>query len=197
MRFAPIAPLLTLLLLAPSCQTFGAFPDPAWALRGNWSSTAQYEEADPQHVTFRSVEAPALAGAGGTAVHLVWRSGGADGPISRQRLWVFRPNARTGRPQMHVHALLNPEPFATATADSPLFRTLTSRDVTSYPDECALPVRVTRSGFRARMPEGCDVTAHSGRSMTLPAEIRLEGRRLTYSKAGIPPNPGPYLFERQ
>jgi hypothetical protein len=33
--------------------------------------------------------------------------------------------------------------------------------------------------------------------MTLPAEIRLEGRRLTYSEAGILPKPGPYLFERQ
>lgn len=217
-----LLPLAALLLIGPSCQTFGAFPDPAWGLKGQWSNAAQFAAADPalhrppaagtpyewldhQHASFRIVEAPALSGAGGTAVHLVWRSGGPDGPISRQRLWVFRPHPNTGRLRMHFHAFLNAEPFATASPDSPLFRTLTLRDVTSYPDECALPVRVTRNGFRAHIPDGCQITAQSGRSMQLAADIRLEGKRLTYTEAGVlgdgsfafkVPNPGPYLFEK-
>lgn len=212
------------LLFLPGCQTLGAFPDPATALGGAWDNRAQFEAADPslhrppaagtpyawldrQHAIFRIVEAPALAGAGGTVVHLVWRSGGPGGPVSRQRLWVFRPNARTGRMAMHFHAFAgDAAAFATAAPSSSLFRTLTQREVTSYPDGCALPVRRTRDGFVARIPEGCTIVARSGRTMTLSAEIRLAGDTLSYAEAGrLPdgpyafrvPNPGPYLFRRQ
>ncbi len=216
-------PALLLALLLPGCQTFGAFPDPATALVGTWDNEAQFAAADPalhrppaagtpyawldrQHALFRIVQAPALAGAGGTAVHLVWRSGGPDGPVSRQRLWVFRPDPRTGRTVMHFHALRDPVPFATAAPDGFAFRTLTLRDVTSYPEPCALPVRRTRTGFAARIPEGCTITAQSGRTMTLSAEIRLAGNSLDYAEAGtLPdgqfafrvPNPGPYRFTRR
>lgn len=204
MRLRPVAPLLALLLLAPSCQTFRAFPDPAWALRGDWSGAAAVEAAgtpdegpDPPQLTFRIVEAPALAGAGGTVVHLVWRAGGAEGPIRRQRLWVFRPDPKSGRTRLHVHTLLKPLPFATAPADSALFRTLTARDVASHPESCALTVRVTRNGFRARMPEACEISAPASDPMPLTAEVRLEGQRLTYSEAGMLPGTGPYIFTRR
>jgi hypothetical protein len=107
---------------------------------------------------------------------------------------------------MDFHAFRDPAPFATAAPDSALFRTLTLREVTSYPDNCALPVRRTRDGFVARIPEGCDITAQSGRTMRLAAEIRLSRDTLSYAEAGrLPdgqfafrvPNPGPYLFVRQ
>lgn len=139
-------------------------------------------------------------------MHLVWRSGGPEGPVSRQRLWVFRPDPWSGRIHMHFHAFLNPEPFTAAAPDSPLFRTLTRRDVTSYPDACALPVRVTRRGFHARIHESCVITAQSGRTMQLRADIRLDRRQLHYSEAGLlpdesyafkVPNPGPYRFDRE
>lgn len=217
------AAALGLAVLASGCQTLGTFPEPATVLSGTWDNAAQFAAADPalhrppaagapyewldrQHAVFRIVEAPALAGTGGTVVHLVWRSGGPDGPVSRQRLWVFRPDPRTGRLAMHFHAFLDPAPFATAAPDSFAFRTLTLRDVTSYPGACALPVRRTRTGFVARIPEGCTITAQSGRTMTLAAEIRLSGNLLSYAEAGIlpdgqfafrVPNPGPYLFNRQ
>lgn len=216
------APLLFCGLLLPACQPLHQFPDPARALAGTWDNQAQYEAADPelhrppaagtpyewldrQHATFRIVEAPALAGAGGTAVHLLWRSGGPDGPISRQRLWVFRPNPHSGRLEMHFHAFLDPEPFADATPDSAAFRTLTIREVTTYPDRCVLPVRRTRHGFRAQIPQFCEISARSGRTMTLSADIRLTRFALTYAEQGLlpdgsvafrVPNPGPYVFTR-
>jgi hypothetical protein len=206
--------------LLPACQPLHQFPDPARALVGSWDNEAQFAAADPslhrppaagdsypwldrQHATFRIVEAPALAGAGGTAVHLLWRAGGPDGPISRQRLWVFRPHPHTGRLEMHFHAFLNPDPFASAAPDSPAFRTLSARDVTTYPERCVLPVKRTRHGFRASIPPFCDITAQSGRAMTLSAEIVLARFSLTYSEQGLlpdgtvafrVPNPGPYVF---
>jgi hypothetical protein len=106
---------------------------------------------------------------------------------------------------MHFHAFLNPEPFATADPDSMAFRTLTSRDVTTYPDRCILPVKRTRHGFRAQIPQFCEVTAQSGRTMTLFADIVLTRFSLTYVEQGLlpdgsvafrVPNPGPYVFTR-
>ncbi len=217
------AAALALALLGGGCQTFGAFPDPATAVAGRWDNAAQHAAADPalhrppvagtpyqwldrQHALFRVVEAPALAGTGGTAVHLVWRSGGPDGPVSRERLWVFRPDPRTGRPRMDFYLPPPGGALVEAAPDSYAFRTLTQRDVTGYPDDCALPVRRTRTGFTARIPDGCTVTAQSGRAMTLQAEIRVAGETLRYAEAGLlpdgafafrVPNPGPYIFIRQ
>jgi hypothetical protein len=216
------ARLLPLIALLPACQPLHQFPDPARALVGTWDNQAQFEAADPalhrppaagdpypwldrQHATFRIVEAPALAGAGGTAVHLLWRAGGPEGPISRQRLWVFRPEPHSGRLEMHFHAFLNPEPFATAAPDSVAFRTLTLRDVTAYPERCVLPVKRTRHGFRASIPQFCEISTQSGRVMTLSADIQLSRDSLTYSEQGLlpdgavafrVPSPGPYVFAR-
>lgn len=221
-----VAPALLLsvacALVLSACRTVALFPEPATELSGSWSNGAQYAAADPalhrppaagtpyqwidqQYASFRIVEAPALAGAGGTVVHLLWRAGGPHGPISRQRLWVFRPDPWSGRMRMHFLMLRNPEPFATAAPDSYLFRTLTPGDVTGYPDACALPVRRTRHGFRAHILSICTITAQSGRRMQLEAAIEVSRDTLTYSEAGLlfddsyafrVPNPGPYRFRR-
>jgi hypothetical protein len=220
---ALLLPTLLSGLLLAGCKTAPLFPEPASALAGSWSNGAQYAAADPtlhrppaagtpydwldqQYATFRIVDAPALGGAGGTVVHVLWRSGSPKGPISRQRLWVFRPDPWSGQMRMHFLMLKDPEPFATAEPDSYLFRTLTASNVTSYPDACALPVRRTAKGFRAHILEICTITAQSGRRMQLQAEIEVKGATLTYSEAGRlfddsyafrVPNPGPYIFTRE
>lgn len=217
------AAALGVFVLATGCQTLGTFPDPATALSGNWENDAQFAAADPalhrppaagtpyewldrQHAVFRIVEAPALAGTGGTVVHLLWRSGGPDGPMSRERLWVFRPDRRSGRLVMDFFLPAMPGGLGDAAADGYRVRTLTSRDVIGYPEACTLPVRRTARGFVARIPAGCTVTAQSGRTMTLAAEIRLDGDTLTYAEEGVlpdgsvafrVPNPGPYVFQRR
>lgn len=135
-------------------------------------------------------------------MHLVWRSGGPDGAISRQRLWVFRPTPGGG----YTMAFLMPRGGpALADADPSAFRALGPDDVVSYPPGCELPVTPTPRGFVARIPPGCEIVAASGRRMRLEASIEVDGDRLTYAEAGILPDgshafrvPGaqPYCFDR-
>ncbi len=194
---------------------------PADMLQGAWDNRAQFEAADPalhrppaagapypwldwQHALFRRVEAPGIGGADGVVLHLVWRAGGADGPVSRQRLWVFHPAADGGW-RMAFYALRDPTRLIEAAAQGPAFAALGPADVVSYPESCRLPVRMRPQGFSAEIPPGCWIVAQSGRRMALSAEIRLEGGHLSYSESGVTeageilfrvPGTGPYRFER-
>lgn len=195
-----------------------ATADPALLLSGRWSNAAQVASADPslarppaaghpydwldlQHASFTPVIIPSHPG---RAVHLVWRSGGPDGPISRQRIWLFRHDAE-GRPVMDFYTPTNaaglPLPgSAGATLE------LGPGALIGYGPHCTLPVVSTATGFTAAIPHGCSITARSGRTMTLSASIRLDGDTLSYSEAGTLPDgsfafkvPGgpPYRFQRR
>jgi hypothetical protein len=210
------------MLMVPAALLLAAAgPHPAERLAGVWDNRRQFDTADPalrrppaagtpypwldrQHALFREVEAPGLAGPNGRAVHLVWRSGGPDGPVSRQRLWVFRPAADGGY-AMQFLLPKRADPLLDAAPDGPAFRALGPTDVVGYPPACDLPVRPSPQGFEAHIPPDCVIVAGSGRTMRLQASIRLEGDRLVYSEAGLLPDgsfafrvPGsdPYCFDR-
>jgi hypothetical protein len=211
-----------LLPLLASCATLeGAQRGHAVALSGMWDNRAQmaaapqalkrppvaggaYEWIDGQYATFFPVKAPAITGRGARAIYLVWRSGGPDGPVSRQRLWVFRNSAERGL-GMDFYAFKDGKPFESATRDGDAFKRLTLDDLTAYGPLCTLPVIATDRGWRAAIPSTCAITARSGRKMTLSAQIELAGDTLTYSEQGtlesgalafkVPGGPA-YRFER-
>jgi hypothetical protein len=192
---------LILVPLLTGCATLeGAQRDHAVRLTGSWDNSAQmaaapdalkrppvaggaYEWIDGQHATFFPVRAPAITGRGARAIYLIWRSGGPDGPISRQRLWVFRNSAEHGL-GMDFYAFKDGRPFETAKRGDDAFKRLTLNDLTAYGPQCTLPVTATDTGWRAAIPSSCAITARSGRKMTLSAQIELSSDTLTYSEQG-------------
>ena len=167
-------------------------------LDGDWSNAAQFEAAsedlkrppapghpydwiDEQYARFIPVSAPAL---GEMAVYLEWRAGGAQGEISRQRLWVFR-SGEDNQVLMDFYTFRNAEPYAGLTADDGTFAALTAEDLIGYGEACALPVTDTETGWRAAIPDTCVIVARSGRTMTLSAEIAVSDALFTYSEAGV------------
>jgi hypothetical protein len=212
--------LAGLMLLSPPFASAAA-DSLAAALIGAWDNQAQVDAADPvllrppaagfpygwidrQHAQFRKVTVPGIAAQDAHAIFLEWRSGGPDGPISRQRLWLFRAR-RDGSLEMDFFAFRAPETLAGASGEAERFAALGPEDLIGYGTECTLPVTVTPTGWRADIPDTCRIRAQSGRVMTLSASIRLEGDQLFYEEAGLLEDgayafrvPGglPYRFER-
>jgi hypothetical protein len=174
--------------------------DPGRLLIGTWDNAAQmasapetlkrppvaggaYEWLDGQYARYFPVDVPALTGNGAKAIYLVWRNGGPDGAISRQRLWVFRTDAN-GQTVMDFYAFKNPERVAEETNASDAFKALTLDDLTAYGPLCALPVVARSDGWRASIPSTCAITARSGRRMILSAQINVFKNTLSYEEAG-------------
>lgn len=183
---------------------------PGQALVGRWDNQAQIETApadllrapaagnaypwvDAQIAQFFEVNVPKVAGPKDQAIYLIWRSGNEMGPISRQRLWVFRPQAN-GHTLMDFYAFKNPEAFATEGQGSAAFQTLTLEDLTAYGPACSLPVLKTATGWTASIPATCSITARSGRKMTLSANLTLDGDRFSYQEQGVLET-GAYAFK--
>jgi CpeT/CpcT family (DUF1001) len=195
----PTPPLLAALLLCgciTSGQSLPVAEQRAASLLGAWDTAAQFHAApeplkrppsagnaapwlDRQHGTFARATVPALTPQGGQAIYLTWRAGGPTGPISRQRLWVFRPS--DNGLVMDFYTFKDPGKLE----PNPDFTSLTAADVIGYGEACALPVVATRQGWRASIPQSCTITARSGRKMTLSATIEVSQSRLTYQEAGI------------
>lgn len=195
----PRAAATTAFLLAGAALALhgaAAAADPVQMLAGRWSNAGQVASADPalarppaaghpydwldrQDALFTPVIIPSLAG---RAVHLVWRSGGPDGPVSRQRIWLFRQDA-DGRTVMDFYTPRSPESLALPAPGATL--ALGPDALIGYGPSCSLPVMVTATGFAADIPAGCTITARSGRTMTLSARLRLDSGVLEYSEAGI------------
>jgi hypothetical protein len=188
-------------LLLGACATHSQLRyDPAQSLVGSWNNAAQfaaapdalkrapvaggaYEWLDVQYATFFRVSAPEIVGPSDVAIYLVWRNNSITGPISRQRLWVFRTHA-DGSKAMDFYAFKNPEVFSSSTADGPSFTALTLNDLTVYGASCALPVLFNANGWSAAIPETCSITARSGRKMVLSAQINVTGDSFTYAERG-------------
>ncbi|MCA3692637.1 CpcT/CpeT family chromophore lyase [Aquidulcibacter sp.] len=183
---------------------------PAEALIGTWNNQAQIKAApaellrppaagnpypwvDAQSAHFFEVKAPKIAGPKDQAIYLVWRSGDATGPISRQRLWVFRPQ-EGGRMVMDFYAFKTPEAFANAQPGTAAFQNVTLDDLTAYGPACSLPVIKTATGWTASIPASCSITARSGRKMTLSAVLTLDGERFSYQEHGLLES-GAYAFK--
>ncbi|MGY6629015.1 MAG: hypothetical protein ACXIVL_10880 [Oceanicaulis sp.] len=219
--------MITVLALALAAGSAGEIETEgeilASLLSGVWSNAAQYAAADEslkrppapghpydwldvQHARFVPVDTPHIPG---DAVYLEWRSGGPDGPVSRQRLWVFHSEIRdedsplTG---MDFHAFRNPELFEGRTGWSD-FTDLTPDDLITYPEGCQLaPVsRENQVTVLEVTQEACRITAQSGREMGINARIAISFGRIEYSESGRlgdggyafkVPGAGTYAFER-
>jgi len=202
-------------LLALSLTACTSVPEPevlrpGQALIGRWDNQAQiaaapqellrapaagnaYPWVDAQSAQFFEVSAPNIAGPKDQAIYLIWRSVSETGPISRQRLWVFRPQA-SGDTLMDFYAFKNPEAFATEGQGSTAFQTLTREDLTAYGPACSLPVIKTTTGWTASIPATCSISARSGRKMTLSANLSLDGDRFSYQEQGLLET-GAYAFK--
>jgi hypothetical protein len=186
-------------------------PDPAGtllaALAGTWSNQRQFDAApaalkvkpsvdgewlDHQHAVFAAVDAPAF---GPRVLYLEWRSGGPAGPLSRQRLWVFRTDA-DGALRMDFHALGDGAPWVGKATEPGAFRALAAQALRSYAPDCALRfARTPAGGWRGEVTAAqCSLTAASGRRMGIDAVVELtpEGQ-LLYRESGVLPD-GRYAF---
>ncbi len=189
----------------------------ATLLTGDFDNVAQYDAADAalkvppsvggtwldrQHATLRAVDAPLL---GGRAIYLEWHGGSATGPISRQRLWVFR--TRGGAPVMDFYTLRDPAALA-GKGDLPgSFAALTPADLKGYGDACAAVFTRRDSGWRGIIdPARCRIVAASGRGMRIAATVGVDAKGFDYRESGrlddgefafqVPPTT-PYRFVRR
>jgi hypothetical protein len=191
----------TLLLALSACATSQTSArDPSRLLVGTWNNSAQmasvpeslkrppvaggaYEWVDFQHARFFSVDVPALTSDSSKALYLVWRANGPDGPVSRQRLWVFR-TLSSGAKVMDFYAFKDGKAFETLTNDTGAFKAVTLDNLTAYGPQCSLPVVPNAQGWTAAIPPTCAITARSGRKMVLSANIDVTRDRFTYSEQG-------------
>jgi hypothetical protein len=194
---------LALLAMSALCACATTTPNaraPYSLLLGTWDNSAQFASApetlkrapvaggaydwlDTQYARFYAVDTPLIAGKDAKAVYLVWRSSGPTGPISRQRLWVFR-TLPSGHNVMDFYAFKNPLNFENATGPNDAFKALKLDDLTAYGPQCALPVLPTPTGWQAAIPNTCSITARSGRAMVLSATIVASANKLTYTEQG-------------
>jgi hypothetical protein len=205
-------PSLFLALCLTACTSLPASQvlPPGQALIGAWDNQAQiaaapkellrppvagnpYSWIDAQSAQFFEVSAANIAGPKDQAIYLIWRSGSATGPISRQRLWVFRPQ-KNGETLMDFYAFKTPEAFASAGPSSPALQAVTLEDLTAYGPTCSLSVINTATGWTASIPLTCAITARSGRKMKLSATLTLDGDRFSYQEHGLLET-GAYAFK--
>lgn len=141
----------------------------------------EYEWLDRQHGVFEWVTAPAL---GTHVLYLEWRGGGPSGPISRQRIWVFRYQATAGW-VMDFYTLADPAPFARATRGSTAFESLRTDQLVSYGPSCALRSVNEADYMEFSIPASCSIVSRSGAAMRLEATVRFESDRILYREAGV------------
>lgn len=164
-----------------------------------------YEWLDLQYATHTRVEAPEL---GEHVIYLEWRSGAEDGPVSRQRLWVFRQDEEGALAGFDFFTLRDPEPLAGRAEEEGAFAALTEEDVVGYPDDCLVRARQSPGGAYhfAVAGQDCVITAQSGTEMRIHASVRASRTFFTYRESGIsmdgevvfqvPGAPQPYAFRR-
>jgi hypothetical protein len=140
-----------------------------------------YEWVDVQAAQFWRIDAPAL---GEDVYYLEWRKSGFDGEISRQRIWAFRKDA-AGDTRMDFYTFKDPAPFAGPGDTAGAFESLTTDALIGYGPDCSLVTEVTPDSLTATIPNTCQITARSGRKMTLSARFSVTPFGLTYTEAGV------------
>ena len=162
---------------------------------------------DLQHASFTLVDAPLL---GDKVLYLEWRSGSADGTISRQRIWSFRhdiSDAKAGIVRMDFYAFVDGKPWAGRSGEAGAFRDLNRAQLRGYGEACGLVFSKNASGFLGAITaKECSITAASGRRMGIDARVALTADgTLEYRESGqledgryafrVPPS-APYRFRR-
>ncbi|MEQ8403956.1 MAG: CpcT/CpeT family chromophore lyase [Oceanicaulis sp.] len=168
-------------------------------LEGRWSNEDQYAAApedlkrppapghpydwlDLQQADFFTIDAP---GIGDFVTYLEWR--GADGAISRQRVWAFREDGEGALTGMDFYSFADGAPWAGRGAEPGAFTALSPDDLIGYPEGCTLEVRRPAwAGYVLEAdPEVCLITARSGRTMGIRARIELSPHHVSYAEAGV------------
>ncbi|TVQ41084.1 MAG: hypothetical protein EA370_02715 [Wenzhouxiangella sp.] len=191
----------------------------AAALAGSYDNADQYQAApdalkvppsvqgdwlDHQHAIFTPVNAPAI---GEQVLYLEWRSGGPDGPISRQRIWAFRADPASGQVRMDFYAFVDGDPWAGLVDQPDAFVSLDHSALRGYGPDCALRFTADTSGgwHGTISADECSLVAASGRRMGIDASVELEpDGTLHYRESGrlesgqyafrVPPTK-PYRFK--
>jgi hypothetical protein len=136
---------------------------------------------DTQVARFYMINAPRL---GGEAIYLEWSAGEDAGPISRQRIWVFRPGP-DGNTVMDFYTLKSPELFAGKGEEPGAFETIGPSDLIGYGDSCALTQETPQAEtYVFRIPTTCVITSRSGRRMSLEAQVVITPDGVDYREAG-------------
>lgn len=187
-------------------------------LTGHFSNAQQYEawqsDAQPDvpayafdlyYATHARVEAPEL---GEHVIYVEWRSGAADGPVSRQRLWVFRDGEERWSTGFDVFKFRDSEAFAGRADEDGAFASLTAEDLIGYPEECLVETQSpAHAGYYFTIESNdCIVTAETGDEIRLRASLRGHRHFFTYrewastlegqSVFEFPDAPYPYSFRR-
>ncbi len=212
MRLAAI-----LMLAAPACAAPGDSGRLANLLAGTWDNEAQFAAApaavrvaptvggrwlDRQVARFYPVQASQL---GGRVLYVEWR--GADGAITRQRIWRLRDGPDgAGSVAMDYYLIDRPERFAGRGREPGAFAALIAAELTGYGPGCAVRWTAAASGWRGRVePDKCAITARSGRRMTLDVTVAATRDTLEYRERGVlengavafdVPSFAPYAFRR-
>ncbi|MCA3255721.1 MAG: hypothetical protein INF91_08910 [Alphaproteobacteria bacterium] len=188
--------LAVLALLAATPAVAGDAARLADRIAGLYDNAAQAEAApaevkappsvggiwlDRQVARFVRVDAPLVSR---DVLYLEWRSGGPDGPISRQRIWALRDTPDGVR--MDYFTIAAPERFAGKADVAGAFAALTPAELTGYGEACAVRfTRVGRDWVGRVTPADCTITARSGRRMTLDVTIRAGRDALSYVEKGV------------
>ncbi|WP_429912631.1 CpcT/CpeT family chromophore lyase [Glycocaulis sp.] len=204
---------------APEAQAepiYGSAAYRASFLTGRFSNTQQYEawqrdaqpdapayELDLYYATHARVEAPEL---GEHVIYVEWRSGAADGPVSRQRLWVFREGEEGWSLGFDILEFRDPETFAGRADEEGAFASLTAEDLIGYPEACVVATQSpAHAGYYFTIEsDDCIVTAESGEEVRMGASLRGDHHFFTYREWAntlehqpayrFPDAPYPYSF---
>ncbi len=199
-------------------SSYGSAAYRASFLTGRFSNAQQYEawERDAQphgpgdwldlyYATHARVDAPEL---GEHVIYVEWRSGADDGPINRQRLWVFREGEERWSAGFDVFKFRDPEVFAGRADEEGAFASLTGEDLAAYPEECLVAAHSpAHAGYYFTIESNdCIVTTESGDKIRLRASLRGHRHFFTYREWGstlegqrvfdFPDAPYPYSFRR-
>ncbi len=176
------------------------------ALQGQFDNAAQYAAApdqlkvppsvegdwlDLQHARFYRVEAAAI---GAEVLYLEWRSGSADGPVSRQRIWSFRRD-KGGQVRMDFFAFADGGPWVGRGDEPGAFVDLGEAELRGYGPDCALRFQREDEVWQGRITaDECELVAASGRRMGIDAKVVIHSDgSIEYQEAGRLPGGG-YAF---
>lgn len=161
---------------------------------------------DRLYPVFAVVNAPEI---GRHVVYLQWHMGSPQGPLQRQRIWVFEADDVGNAVMMDFFTLREPERWRDAHLQpASAVSQMTLEDVTPYPLPCRLPFRRHIDVFIGEIPrEQCNIVSQQTRTaMTINARVIVGSNALWYDESGVRqdgrtafrvPASGSYQFQRR
>lgn len=182
--------------------------DLAQMLEGRWDNAEQIEsEGDPArphlHVRHEILGGGAFEG---VPLYAEMRTGGPDGEIYRQRVYVIRPAPGGRDMDMAVYELA--EPAAYAGASGAALEDLTEADLIRFDPGCDFRWFEFSWGWKGNIEDGACVrtSTRSGREMIIGAEFTIRIDQFTHTENGRyaddgetafgPPNNVANMYER-